>query len=113
MPRAARPRSCASCASCPRASAPPAPGFCALCSGSAPESPDLDARPDCPCPAFFSSPRAYFSAGGQGLPERYKCVREREVERRQEEGLPMNLSYEAITHMLDPFYCTYFCKVPQ
>jgi hypothetical protein len=23
----------------------------------------------------------------------------------------MNMSYEAITHMLDPFYCTYFCKV--
>ena len=44
------------------------------------------------------------------LPERYKCVREREIERRQEENLPMNLSYDAITHMLDPFYCTYFCR---
>ena len=32
------------------------------------------------------------------------------MERRQEEGLPMDLSYAAITHMLDPFYCTYFCK---
>lgn len=43
-------------------------------------------------------------------PERYKCLREREIERRQDEGLPMHLSYDAITHLLDPFYCTYFCR---
>ena len=39
-------------------------------------------------------------SSAQGLPERYKCVREREMERRQEEGLPMNMSYDAITHMV-------------
>jgi crotonobetainyl-CoA:carnitine CoA-transferase CaiB-like acyl-CoA transferase len=44
------------------------------------------------------------------VPERYKCVREREIERREEENLPMNLSYAAISKLLDPFYCTYFCK---
>jgi crotonobetainyl-CoA:carnitine CoA-transferase CaiB-like acyl-CoA transferase len=34
------------------------------------------------------------------LPERYMCVRVREIARREEEGLPMNLSYEGITHMV-------------
>jgi len=42
--------------------------------------------------------------------ERYKCVREREIERRVEHQLPMNLSYEELDALLDPFYRTYFCE---
>ena len=41
--------------------------------------------------------------------ERYKCVREREIERREKESLPMCLSFKELEKLLDPFYRTYFC----
>lgn len=43
-------------------------------------------------------------------PERYKTQREAEIERRRIEGLPMNVSYEDLQEMLDPFYRSYKCK---
>lgn len=42
-------------------------------------------------------------------PERYKTQREREIERRRTEGLPMNLSYQDLQELLDPFYRSYKC----
>ena len=45
----------------------------------------------------------------EDYPERYKSPREVEIERRQAEGLPMNLSFEALSEFLDPFYRTYTC----
>jgi len=42
-------------------------------------------------------------------PERYKTRREREIERRRNEGLPMNLSYQDLQELLDPFYRSYKC----
>lgn len=43
-------------------------------------------------------------------PERYKTQREAEIERRRVEGLPMNVSYDELQELLDPFYRSYKCK---
>ena len=45
----------------------------------------------------------------EGYPERYKSPREVELDRRQAEGLPMDLSFEELSEFLDPFYRTYEC----
>ncbi|OAB55077.1 cag pathogenicity island protein Cag17 [Phormidium willei BDU 130791] len=45
----------------------------------------------------------------QDYPARYKCPREREIDRRTAAGLPMNLSYAELSELLDPFYRTYTC----
>lgn len=42
-------------------------------------------------------------------PDRYKSPRELEIERRQREGLPMDLSFADLSEFLDPFYRTYLC----
>lgn len=45
----------------------------------------------------------------EGLPERYKTMREHEIEHRKANNLPMDLSYEDLQEYLDPFYRTYEC----
>ena len=45
----------------------------------------------------------------EDYPERYKSPREVELDRRTALGLPMNLSFEALCDLLDPFYRTYRC----
>lgn len=52
----------------------------------------------------------YNSIKIEDLPERYKTQREKEIERRRIEGLPMNLSYDELQELLDPFYRSYKCK---
>lgn len=52
----------------------------------------------------------YNSIKIDNLPERYKTQREKEIERRRIEGLPMNLSYDELQELLDPFYRSYKCK---
>ena len=52
----------------------------------------------------------YNSIKVDNYPERYKTQREAEIERRRIEGLPMNLSYEELQELLDPFYRSYKCK---
>lgn len=52
----------------------------------------------------------YNSIHIDGLPERYKTQREKEIERRRIGGLPMNLSYDELQELLDPFYRCYRCK---
>lgn len=44
------------------------------------------------------------------MPERYLTQREKEIERRRIEGLPMNVSYEELQELLDPFFRSYMCK---
>ncbi len=44
-----------------------------------------------------------------GLPERYKTMRELEIERRRAAAIPMDLGYEDLQEYLDPFYRTYLC----
>ena len=52
----------------------------------------------------------YNSIKIEGLPERYKTQREKEIERRRIEGAPMNLDYDELQELLDPFYRSYKCK---
>ena len=51
----------------------------------------------------------YNSENIEDYPERYKSPREVELDRRAAEGLPMNLPFEALWPLLDPFYRTYTC----
>lgn len=44
------------------------------------------------------------------MPDRYLTQREAEIERRRVEGLPMNLSFEDLQELLDPFFRAYMCK---
>ena len=66
-----------------------------------------------PLAAALMEGLAYNSMWIEDLPERYKSLREREMDRRRTLGLPMNLSYEALQEFLDPFYRTYRCKDDQ
>lgn len=43
------------------------------------------------------------------LPERYKTMREHEIEHRKTNNVPMGLSYDELQEYLDPFYRTYKC----
>ena len=43
-------------------------------------------------------------------PPRYKTQREQEIERRRDAKLPMDMSYEGLQELLDPFYRSYRCK---
>ncbi len=43
------------------------------------------------------------------LPERYKTMRELEIERRRAQQIPMDISYADLQEYLDPFYRTYEC----
>ena len=45
----------------------------------------------------------------EDYPERYKSPREVELDRREAEGLPMNLAFEELSEFFDPFYRTYTC----
>jgi crotonobetainyl-CoA:carnitine CoA-transferase CaiB-like acyl-CoA transferase len=63
-----------------------------------------------PLAAALMEGLAYNSMWVEDLPERYKSLREREMDRRRALGLPMNLSYEALQAFLDPFYRTYRCR---
>ncbi|MCP3371784.1 CoA transferase [Bradyrhizobium cajani] len=53
---------------------------------------------------------AYNSIAINNLPLRYKSAREREIERRSEAGLPMDLSYGSSQQLLSPFSRNYKCK---
>lgn len=63
-----------------------------------------------PLAAALMEGLVYNSLGIENLPERYKSLREIEIERRRKEGLPMNLRYEDLQQFLDPFYRSYKCK---
>ena len=44
------------------------------------------------------------------LPQRYIFLRKKEIQRRRRLGLPMNLSYQNVKALLDPFFHTYTCR---
>ena len=52
----------------------------------------------------------YNSIHVDGMPERYLTQREVEIERRRVEGLPMNVSFEDLQELMDPFFRSYMCK---
>ena len=52
---------------------------------------------------------SYNSYVVDGLPERYKTMRELEIERRRENNIPFDVSYDDLQEYLDPFYRSYDC----
>jgi crotonobetainyl-CoA:carnitine CoA-transferase CaiB-like acyl-CoA transferase len=52
---------------------------------------------------------SYNSYVVDGLPERYKTMREREIARRRENNIPFDVSYDDLQEYLDPFYRSYDC----
>lgn len=53
---------------------------------------------------------AYNSQRVERYPERYKSPREKEIERRQATGIPLNMGYHELQEFLDPFYRSYKCS---
>ena len=51
----------------------------------------------------------YNSQRVERYPERYKSPREKEIERRSAAGMPMDMSFEDLQEILDPFYRSYPC----
>lgn len=53
---------------------------------------------------------SYNSIRIENYPGRYQTQREQEIERRRKAGEPMNLTFEALQELLDPFYRSYVCQ---
>lgn len=53
---------------------------------------------------------SYNSIVVDGYPERYKCMREKEIAKRRAEGTPLDIEYKDLKNYLDPFYRTYECS---
>jgi crotonobetainyl-CoA:carnitine CoA-transferase CaiB-like acyl-CoA transferase len=70
----------------------------------------LGERIEVPLAAALMEGLAYNSLWVYELPERYKSLREREIARRRNADLPMNLTYDELQEFLDPFYRSYLCK---
>ncbi|NHI00280.1 CoA transferase [Oceanimonas sp. MB9] len=62
-----------------------------------------------PIAAALMEGLSYNSIVIEGMPERYKTMREEEIERRRAANRPMDVSYEDLQEYLDPFYRTYEC----
>ncbi|MDJ0608299.1 MAG: CoA transferase [Kiloniellales bacterium] len=62
-----------------------------------------------PLAAALMEGLAYNAQRVEDYPERYKSGREKEIERRRAAGLPMDVSYDALQELLDPFYRNYPC----
>ncbi|MFP2769768.1 CoA transferase [Oceanisphaera sp. KMM 10153] len=62
-----------------------------------------------PIAAALMEGLSYNSIVIEGMPERYKTMREEEIERRKATCQPMDVSYEELQEYLDPFYRTYEC----
>ncbi|RVU31005.1 CoA transferase [Neptunomonas marina] len=62
-----------------------------------------------PVTAALMEGLSYNSYVVEGLPERYKTMREHEIEYRKTNNIKMNLTYADLQEYLDPFYRTYEC----
>lgn len=62
-----------------------------------------------PVTAALMEGLSYNSYVIDGLPERYKTMREHEIEHRKANNIVMDLSYQDLQEYLDPFYRTYQC----
>jgi len=63
-----------------------------------------------PISAALMEGLSYNSCLIEGLPERYVTMREQEIRRRRDSGLPLDVSYQNLQDYLDPFYRTYECS---
>ncbi len=62
-----------------------------------------------PVAAALMEGLSYNSYVIEGLPDRYKTMREDEIEYRKANNIEFDLSYEDLQEYLDPFYRTYEC----
>ena len=62
-----------------------------------------------PVAAAMMEGLSYNSYVIEGLPERYKTMRELEIEHRKANNIPFDLSYTDLQEYLDPFYRSYLC----
>lgn len=62
-----------------------------------------------PVSAALMEGLSYNSYVVEGLPDRYKTMREHEIEYRKANNIKMDLTYEDLQEYLDPFYRTYEC----
>nr|WP_279588925.1 CoA transferase [Amycolatopsis granulosa] len=53
---------------------------------------------------------AFNSLAVSDLPPRYLSLREHEINRRRRAGEPMDLTYDQVQSLLDPFYRSYVCR---
>jgi crotonobetainyl-CoA:carnitine CoA-transferase CaiB-like acyl-CoA transferase len=74
------------------------------------ETTGLGDQIEVPLAAAVMEGLSYNSIKINNLPERYKTQREKEIERRRIEGIRMNMTYDELQEMLDPFYRSYMCK---
>ncbi|MDX1606873.1 MAG: CoA transferase, partial [Candidatus Competibacterales bacterium] len=63
-----------------------------------------------PLAAALMEGLCYNSIHVEGMPERYKTQREQEIEYRRTKGLRMDMDYDELQDLLDPFFRTYRCK---
>ena len=70
----------------------------------------LGDRIEVPLASALMEGLAYNSQRVENYPERYKSPREKEIERREANGLPLNMAYDALQEFLDPFYRSYPCS---
>ena len=63
-----------------------------------------------PISAALMEGLSYNSCLIENLPERYVTMREQEIKRRRDSGLPLDVSYQNLQEYLDPFYRTYECS---
>ncbi|MGS2716977.1 CoA transferase [Eionea flava] len=62
-----------------------------------------------PIAAALMEGLSYNSYTIENLPERYRTMREQEIERRKANNIPLDMGYEELQEYLDPFYRTYDC----
>ncbi|WP_148863876.1 CoA transferase [Marinobacter fonticola] len=66
-------------------------------------------RIEVPVAAALMEGLSYNSYVIEGLPDRYKTMREEEIEYRKANSIEMDLTYDQLQEYLDPFYRTYEC----
>jgi crotonobetainyl-CoA:carnitine CoA-transferase CaiB-like acyl-CoA transferase len=62
-----------------------------------------------PVASCLAEALAYNSMRVADAPERYVSRREREISRRRQAGLPMDLTFNEVQEFMDPFYRSYWC----
>ncbi|UTW47485.1 CoA transferase [Bacterioplanoides sp. SCSIO 12839] len=62
-----------------------------------------------PVAAALMEGLCYNSIEVENMPRRYINMREEEIERRQQNNIPMDISYDDLQEYLDPFFKTYRC----
>lgn len=63
-----------------------------------------------PIAAALNEGLVYNSMYVENCPPRYLSLREHEIARRKEAGIPLDMEYDELQEFMDPFYRSYICK---